>query len=146
MSSAPVVVHRPSRTGGRRVTVHRHGRDEILGSAYSDYDLVVLLEAAGIADAEAVLDQPGGWSGVRDRTTTSVPAATLGCERDALAARLRTPTGGGFGVRRRARGEYEWARESGRIATNESWSLVDRRDSETESLRPLVNLRRFAQI
>ncbi|MFF0191028.1 hypothetical protein [Streptomyces sp. NPDC005244] len=41
MSSAPVVVHRPSISGGRRVSVHRHGRDEILGSAYSDHDLVV---------------------------------------------------------------------------------------------------------
>ncbi|MCT9010518.1 hypothetical protein [Streptomyces rhizosphaerihabitans] len=45
----PTVVHRPSRTGGRRVTVHSRGRDRILGTAYSDHDLVVFLETAGIA-------------------------------------------------------------------------------------------------
>ncbi len=36
--------------------MHWHGRDEILGTAYSDHDLVVFLEGAGIDDAEAVLD------------------------------------------------------------------------------------------
>ncbi|MGW7201833.1 hypothetical protein [Streptomyces chryseus] len=45
MGSAPVVVHRPSQSGGRRVTVHRHGRDEIL-------------EAAEVIDPERVLDDP----------------------------------------------------------------------------------------
>ncbi|AWW41777.1 MULTISPECIES: hypothetical protein [Streptomyces] len=58
MTSAPIVVHRPSSTGGRRVTVHRHGRDEILGTAYSDHDLVVFLEGAGIADPETILEDP----------------------------------------------------------------------------------------
>ncbi|MEU8852682.1 hypothetical protein AB0C70_42170 [Streptomyces sp. NPDC048564] len=58
MTSAPIVVHRPSPSGGRRVTVHRDGRDEILGTAYSDHDLVVFLEGAGVADPEAVLDDP----------------------------------------------------------------------------------------
>ncbi|MEU0784617.1 hypothetical protein ABZ341_23935 [Streptomyces sp. NPDC006173] len=56
MTSAPIVVHRPSRTGGRRVTVHGHGRDEILGTAYSDHDLIVFLEAAGIQDPDRILD------------------------------------------------------------------------------------------
>ncbi|MFE7399847.1 hypothetical protein [Streptomyces sp. NPDC057557] len=56
MTSAPIVVDRPSRAGGRRVTVHRHGRDEFLGTAYSDHDLVVFLEGAGDAEPEAVLD------------------------------------------------------------------------------------------
>ncbi|GAA3979724.1 hypothetical protein GCM10022384_31450 [Streptomyces marokkonensis] len=65
MNSAPIVVHRPSRTGGRKVTVHRQGRDEILGTAYSDHDLVVFLEGAGIADPETVLDQPR-WVEWRD--------------------------------------------------------------------------------
>ncbi|MEU3902177.1 hypothetical protein [Streptomyces sp. NPDC045251] len=45
--------------------MHRHGRDEILGTAYSDHDLVVFLESAGAADAEAVLDQPG-WAEWRE--------------------------------------------------------------------------------
>ncbi|MFC7994477.1 hypothetical protein ACFUV2_34980 [Streptomyces pilosus] len=58
MSSAPIVVNRPSGTGGRRVTVHSRGRDEILGTAYSDHDLVVFLEGAGIADPEVILDDP----------------------------------------------------------------------------------------
>ncbi|MGW8889384.1 hypothetical protein [Streptomyces sp. NPDC055749] len=58
MASAPIVVHRPSRTGGRRVTVHSSGRDEILGTAHSDHDLVVFLAGAGIADPEAALDDP----------------------------------------------------------------------------------------
>ncbi|MER7983877.1 hypothetical protein [Streptomyces sp. NPDC095817] len=65
MSSAPVVVHRPSISGGRRVSVHRSGRDDILGTAYSDHDLVVFLEAAGIADAEFVLDD-SRWVEWRD--------------------------------------------------------------------------------
>jgi hypothetical protein len=40
------------------VTVHSHGNDEILGTAYSDHDLVVFLEGAGIPDPEAILDDP----------------------------------------------------------------------------------------
>ncbi|MEV4681918.1 hypothetical protein [Streptomyces kurssanovii] len=56
--SAPIVVHRPSPTGGRRVTVRRGGRDEILGLAHSDHDLVVFLEHAGILDPAPLLDDP----------------------------------------------------------------------------------------
>ncbi|MEQ6028113.1 hypothetical protein SOM70_36785 [Streptomyces salinarius] len=58
MASAPIVVHRPSQSGGRRVTVHSHGQDEILGTAYSDHDLVVFLEGAGVAEPEAIWDDP----------------------------------------------------------------------------------------
>ncbi|MFI9780404.1 hypothetical protein ACIHCV_37945 [Streptomyces sp. NPDC051956] len=58
MTSAPIVVHRPSRTGGRRVTVHSSGQGEFLGTAYSDHDLVVFLEGAGVADPDAILDDP----------------------------------------------------------------------------------------
>lgn len=58
MGSAPIVVHRASLSGGRRVTVNRNGRDEILGLAHSDHDLVVFLETAGILDPEQVLDDP----------------------------------------------------------------------------------------
>ncbi|WP_435885016.1 hypothetical protein [Streptomyces cyaneofuscatus] len=58
MTSAPIVVHRPSLSGGRKVTVHSSGRDEILGTAYSDHDLVVFLEGAGVGDPEAILDDP----------------------------------------------------------------------------------------
>ncbi|MGI5360024.1 hypothetical protein ACQI4E_32665 [Streptomyces sp. CA-252508] len=67
MGSAPVVVHRPSQSGGRRVTLHRHGQDEILGLAHSDHDLVVFLEAAGVIDPDGVLDDPRWveWRGGR---------------------------------------------------------------------------------
>ncbi|WP_418955594.1 hypothetical protein [Streptomyces tritici] len=55
MSTAPIVVHPPSPTGGRRVTV-RHGG--ILGLAHSDRDVVEFLRRAGLEDAEEVLDDP----------------------------------------------------------------------------------------
>ncbi|MFI8193868.1 hypothetical protein ACIF8T_34730 [Streptomyces sp. NPDC085946] len=73
MSSAPIVVCWPSLSGGRRVTVHSHGQDEILGTAYSDHDLVVFLEGAGVADPEVILDAPSGWSGAAARPTSSAP-------------------------------------------------------------------------
>ncbi|MFD6418675.1 hypothetical protein [Streptomyces sp. NPDC060194] len=56
--TAPIVVHAPAVRGGRRVTVHAGGRDAVLGTAYSDRDLLVFLEGAGITDPEAVLDDP----------------------------------------------------------------------------------------
>jgi hypothetical protein len=65
VTSAPIVVHRPSLSGDRRVTVHSSGRDEILGTAYSDHDLVVFLEGAGVAEPEAILDDPQ-WVEWRD--------------------------------------------------------------------------------
>ncbi|MGW7196631.1 hypothetical protein [Streptomyces chryseus] len=48
----PIVVHRPSRTGGRRVSVD----GTILGLAHSDHDLVVFLEQAGLEDAGQLVD------------------------------------------------------------------------------------------
>jgi hypothetical protein len=54
MADAPIVVHAPSPTGGRRVTA----RAEILGRAFSDHDLIVFLEAAGLIDPELILDDP----------------------------------------------------------------------------------------
>jgi hypothetical protein len=54
--------------------VHRHGRDEVLGTAYSDHDPVVFLEAAGIADPDAVLDQPR-WVEWRDAPAHDFSAA-----------------------------------------------------------------------
>ncbi|RDD85052.1 hypothetical protein [Streptomyces parvulus] len=65
MTSAPVVVHRPSPSGGRRVTLRRDGHDMFLGTAHSDHDLVVFLEGAGIDDAARVLDRPQ-WVEWRD--------------------------------------------------------------------------------
>ncbi|MFJ4972785.1 hypothetical protein [Streptomyces sp. NPDC088755] len=65
MTRAPIVVHRPSVSGGRRVTVHGRGRDEILGTAYSDHDLVVFLEGAGVTEPDSILDDPQ-WVEWRD--------------------------------------------------------------------------------
>ncbi|MFD7708818.1 hypothetical protein ACFV6E_35765 [Streptomyces sp. NPDC059785] len=51
---APVVVHPPEGTGGRRVTA----RGEDLGLAFTDEDVVEFLGRAGLPDAEDLLDDP----------------------------------------------------------------------------------------
>ncbi|MFJ9890865.1 hypothetical protein ACIQRW_34145 [Streptomyces sp. NPDC091287] len=63
MEQAPIVVRRPSPTGGRHVTV----RGRILGLAYSDHDLVVFLADAGLLDPDLLLDDPAwvDWRGGR---------------------------------------------------------------------------------
>ncbi|MFE6222422.1 MULTISPECIES: hypothetical protein [unclassified Streptomyces] len=63
-SSAPIVVHPPSPSGGRRVTVRQGG---ILGLAHSDRDVVEFLRRAGLDDAETLLDDPRWveWRGGR---------------------------------------------------------------------------------
>ncbi len=68
---------RPSAAGGRRVTVYRRGRDEILGTAYSDHDLVVFLEALGIPDPDGVLNDPK-WLEWRDGPDRPWPTAPEG--------------------------------------------------------------------
>ncbi|MFF8883274.1 hypothetical protein [Streptomyces flaveolus] len=47
------------------MTVHRHGAERVLGTVYSDHDLVVLLESTGIPAPESVLDDPR-WVQWRD--------------------------------------------------------------------------------
>lgn len=54
MNDVPIVVHRASGTGGRRVTV----RGRIMGLAHSDDHLVEFLRQAGLADAWDLLDDP----------------------------------------------------------------------------------------
>ncbi|WP_030927841.1 hypothetical protein [Streptomyces sp. NRRL B-24720] len=60
---APIVVHGPSRTGGRAVTIN----DEIVGLVHDDQGLIALLRRAGLYDAEHCLEDPhwiewrGGW-------------------------------------------------------------------------------------
>lgn len=63
MEAAPIVVHPPSRTGGRQVT----GRGQILGLAHSDVDVVEFLRRAGLSDAEELLDDSAWvkWRGGR---------------------------------------------------------------------------------
>ncbi|MFI1373365.1 hypothetical protein ACH4UY_15280 [Streptomyces longwoodensis] len=69
-----MIVHRTSPSGGRKVTLHRDGHDAILGTAYSDHDLVVFLEGAGFHDPEAVLDDPQ-WVEWRDDPAHEFSAA-----------------------------------------------------------------------
>ena len=38
--------------------MHSSDRDEVLGTAYSDHDLVAFLEGACVAEPDAVLDDP----------------------------------------------------------------------------------------
>ncbi|WP_351232321.1 hypothetical protein [Streptomyces sp. NPDC002133] len=52
--AAPIVVHKPSPSGGRRVTV----RGEILGLAHDDRDVIEFLRRAGLPDAWDLLDDP----------------------------------------------------------------------------------------
>ncbi|MFE7772937.1 hypothetical protein ACFU5O_03370 [Streptomyces sp. NPDC057445] len=54
MSRVPIVVHRISPSGGRRITV----RNQIIGLARSDRDLLELLRRAGLPGAEALIDDP----------------------------------------------------------------------------------------
>lgn len=63
MDQAPIVMHPPSRTGGRRVTA----RGQILGLAHSDHDVVEFLRRAGLGNAEPLLDDPAWvkWQGGR---------------------------------------------------------------------------------
>ncbi|MCX4530237.1 hypothetical protein OHA79_43080 [Streptomyces sp. NBC_00841] len=58
MSGGMIIVDTPSPTGGRIVSVHRTGGDEVLGLAHSDRDVVAFLEGAGLSDPEEVLDDP----------------------------------------------------------------------------------------
>ncbi|MFJ4007767.1 hypothetical protein ACIPWL_30545 [Streptomyces sp. NPDC090023] len=62
---ALIIVHRPSVTGGRKVTAYAGGRKEDLGLAHSDHDVIVFLEAAGMTDPEEALDDPQivNWRG-----------------------------------------------------------------------------------
>ncbi|MEV5854606.1 MULTISPECIES: hypothetical protein [Streptomyces] len=54
--AAPIVIHRPSPTGGRRVTI----QGQIAGLAYNDADVVEFLRRVGLPDAADLLDQ-GDW-------------------------------------------------------------------------------------
>ncbi|MFE9912925.1 hypothetical protein [Streptomyces clavifer] len=61
--NAPIVIHRPSVTGGRRVTI----RGQIAGLAHDDGDVVEFLRRAGLPDAEQLLDDAAWvqWRGGR---------------------------------------------------------------------------------
>jgi hypothetical protein len=61
--SPPIVVHRISPSGGRRVTV----RGQIMGLAHSDADVVEFLRRAGLPDVAELLEDPTWteWAGDR---------------------------------------------------------------------------------
>ncbi|MFE4451340.1 hypothetical protein [Streptomyces sp. NPDC056796] len=61
--SAPIVIHRPSPTGGRRVTIN----GQIVGLAHDDRDVEEFLRRAGLPDTERLLDDTGWveWRGGR---------------------------------------------------------------------------------
>ncbi|MFF5727958.1 hypothetical protein [[Kitasatospora] papulosa] len=63
MSAAPIVIHRLSPTGGRRVTI----RGQIAGLAYEDQDVLEFLRRAGLPDGVELLDRPEWveWRGGR---------------------------------------------------------------------------------
>ncbi|MFE4921285.1 hypothetical protein [Streptomyces sp. NPDC056661] len=63
MTTAPIVVHWPSPTGGRHVTAYGHN----LGVAHDDRDLIEYLRRAGLPDAETLIDDPQmvEWRGGR---------------------------------------------------------------------------------
>ncbi|MEV7238695.1 hypothetical protein ACWD6R_36105 [Streptomyces sp. NPDC005151] len=65
MATPPIIVHAPTPSGARLVTVHINGRDERLGLAHSDRDIIVFLADAGMADPERALDTPAlvEWQG-----------------------------------------------------------------------------------
>ncbi|MER5509369.1 hypothetical protein ABT052_29130 [Streptomyces sp. NPDC002766] len=71
--ASSLIVHRSSDSGGRRVTAHRHDQEVILGTAYIAQHLIVFLEAAGVADPKAILDDPGVGVVAAATPMTSVP-------------------------------------------------------------------------
>jgi hypothetical protein len=52
MDRAPILVHRISPTGGRRVVIRIRGVDTVLGTAYSDRDLIEFLRRIDIPDPD----------------------------------------------------------------------------------------------
>ncbi|MCX2968034.1 hypothetical protein WDH52_05520 [Streptomyces sp. TRM70308] len=70
---AAITVHRPGRTGGRRVTARSGGVETILGTAYRDADLIEFLRRAGAPDPEGAADDPEWveWRGGRPHEWTA---------------------------------------------------------------------------
>jgi hypothetical protein len=66
MDRAPILVHRISPSGGRRVVIRVRGVDTVLGTAYSDRDLIEFLRRIDLPDPEDMVlgDSPTiGWQG-----------------------------------------------------------------------------------
>ncbi|MFD6968355.1 hypothetical protein [Streptomyces sp. NPDC059949] len=66
MERTPILVHRISSSGGRRVTIRVRGVDTVLGLAHNDADLIEFLRRLGVPDPEEMVlgDSPAiGWLG-----------------------------------------------------------------------------------
>ncbi|MEU7551459.1 hypothetical protein AB0B01_03700 [Streptomyces sp. NPDC044571] len=66
MDDAPILVHRISASGGRRVVIRIRGVDTVLGVAYSDRDLIEFLRRIEVPDPEELVlgDSPViAWQG-----------------------------------------------------------------------------------
>ncbi|MEW1634220.1 hypothetical protein AB0469_09110 [Streptomyces sp. NPDC093801] len=55
MEHAPIVVHRVSPSGGRRVSLRAGGRESVLGVAHSDPDVIEFLRRAEVPDPDEVV-------------------------------------------------------------------------------------------
>ncbi|MEU8777667.1 hypothetical protein [Streptomyces sp. NPDC048606] len=83
MEHAPIVVHRISPSGGRRVTLRVQNRENVLGVAHADADVIEFLRRAEVPDPdELVLGEPSPlveWQGdaphlyAPEPTDTDVP-------------------------------------------------------------------------
>ncbi|MFJ3834468.1 hypothetical protein ACIPY6_03005 [Streptomyces sp. NPDC090054] len=52
MERAPIVVHRISPSGGRRVTIRVRGADTVLGVAYTDRDVIEFLRRLEVPEPD----------------------------------------------------------------------------------------------
>ncbi|MFJ9340502.1 hypothetical protein ACIRP0_14560 [Streptomyces sp. NPDC101733] len=55
MEHAPIVVHRISPTGGRRVSLRLRDRESILGVAHTDADVIEFLRRAEVPDPDELV-------------------------------------------------------------------------------------------
>ncbi|WP_327417594.1 hypothetical protein [Streptomyces sp. NBC_01233] len=68
MDRAPILVHRISASGGRRVVIRVHGVDTVLGVAHSDADLIEFLRRIDLPDPEDLVHGDSSaiaWQGGR---------------------------------------------------------------------------------
>lgn len=68
MEHAPILVHRISPSGGRRVTIRVHGIDTVLGLAHSDADLIEFLRRIEVPDPDDLVlgdSEVIAWQGGR---------------------------------------------------------------------------------
>ncbi|WP_328930003.1 hypothetical protein OG429_39165 [Streptomyces sp. NBC_00190] len=66
MDHAPILVHRISPSGGRRVVIRIRGVDTVLGVAHSDADLIEFLRRIELPDPDDMVlgDSPAiAWQG-----------------------------------------------------------------------------------